>query len=639
MKDGFVKVAAGTPVIRVADTAYNASQVISLMREAERLGVKVLALPELCITGYTCGDLFSQRVLLDGAEEGLATILAQTRELDVVTAVGLPVRNKWDNKLYNCAVVIHSGKVLGVVPKTYIPSYGEFYEGRWFTSGKGVDAMAELCGQRGWMSPNALFQCETVPGLVVGVELCEDLWAPEPPSTALARAGATVILNLSASDEVIGKADYRRQLVLGQSARCCCTYVYADAGEGESTSDLVFAGHNMVAENGTILAETRFQTGLTVTEIDVDKLAGERRRMNTFTAPREDRGPGFGRSLFALKPSATLLTRPIPASPFVPADGGDRAERCEEILRIAALGLKKRLVHTGAKTCVLGLSGGLDSTLAALITVRALELLKRPHRDLLAVTMPCFGTTRRTRSNAEKLADSLGATFRTVDISAAVKQHFGDIGQDMANQDVTFENAQARERTQVLMDLANQSGGLVIGTGDLSELALGWCTYNGDQMSMYAVNASIPKTLVRHVVRYAADTAGDAGLQATLEDILATPVSPELLPARDGEISQKTEDIVGPYELHDFFLYYFLRWGFPPQKILRLAEAAFAGTYDAETVKKWLKTFLRRFFAQQFKRDPSPDGPKVGSVALSPRGDWRMPSDAVVKLWLDELEG
>ncbi len=640
MKDGFIKVAAGTPTIRVADCAYNAEQIFTLMRQADRQGVRVLCLPELCLTGYTCGDLFSQPTLLKGAEEGLATILEATRNLDMVTAVGLPVRNRWDNKLYNCAAMIQKGKILGLVPKTCIPNYGEFYEGRWFASGKGLDTMAELCGQRAWMSPNALFQCETMPNLVIGVEICEDLWAPEPPSTALARAGATLVLNLSASDEVVGKAGYRRSLVTGQSARCLCGYVYADAGEGESTTDLVFAGHNLIAENGTLLAERRFATGLTVSEIDVDKLCYERRRMNTFTAPKEDHGPGVGWSLFALEPSTAALTRPIAKNPFVPDDLQDRGERCEEILKIAALGLKKRLEHTHAKTAVIGLSGGLDSTLAILITAIAMKLLDRPASDILAVTMPCFGTTERTRSNAEILAERMGATLKVVDIGGAVKVHFKDIGQSMDDHDVTFENAQARERTQVLMDLANQTGGMVIGTGDLSELALGWCTYNGDHMSMYAVNASIPKTLVRHLVAYVAGDKAreDQELSHVLEDILDTPVSPELLPAVQGKISQKTEDLVGPYELHDFFLYYAIRWGFPPKKVYRLARHAFRGAYADEIILKWLKTFYRRFFSQQFKRSCMPDGPKVGSVTLSPRGDWRMPSDAVANLWLEELE-
>ncbi|MFR1050232.1 MAG: NAD(+) synthase [Lachnospirales bacterium] len=635
MRDGFIKAAAGTPKIRVADCRYNAEQIFTLMRQAAHQGVRVLCLPELCLTGYTCGDLFFQPTLLQGAEDGLATILEATRNLDMVAAVGLPVRCKWDHKLYNCAAVIHKGEILGLVPKTHLPNYGEFYEQRWFASGEDKDFMVSLCGQEVSLCGRGLFACEDLPNLVLGVEICEDLWAPAAPSSLLARAGATVILNLSASDEVVSKAEYRRQLVTGQSARLVCGYVYADAGEGESSTDMVFAGHDLIAENGTLLAQRRFSTGLTVSEIDVDKLVYERRRMNTFTAPEEE----VWRSYFNLEPATTALTRPISTTPFVPSDAGDRAERCDEILRIAALGLKQRLEHTGAKTAVVGLSGGLDSTLAILITGVAMKLLDRPAGDIIAVTMPCFGTTDRTRDNAVELASRLGATLKRVDIGEAVRQHFKDIGQSMENHDVTFENGQARERTQVLMDIANQTGGLVVGTGDLSELALGWATYNGDHMSMYGVNASIPKTLVRHLVRFVAGDKAeeDEALSAVLTDILDTPVSPELLPAIEGKIAQKTEDIVGPYELHDFFLYYAVRWGFSPRKVLRLTEYAFGRSYDRATLLKWLNNFYRRFFSQQFKRSCLPDGPKVGSVTLSPRGDWRMPSDAVAALWLDEL--
>ena len=646
MRDGFIKVAAGTPKIKVADCRYNAEQIFTLMREADRQGVRVLALPELCLTGYTCGDLFLQDTLLNGAEEGLATILEATKNLDMVTALGLPVRNRWDNKLYNCAAVIQNGSILGLVPKTYIPNYGEFYERRWFTSGKDLDVSVELCGQHTCICANTVFECENVPNLVVGVEICEDLWAAAPPSTALARSGATLILNLSASDEAAGKAGYRRDLVTGQSGRLTCGYVYADAGEGESSTDLVFAGHDLIAENGALLAERRFATGLTVSEIDVNKLAYERRRMNTFTPPESTpmehaHALGVGRSPFSLGLASTVLTRPVSPSPFVPQGEQDRAERCNEILKIAALGLKKRLEHTGAKTAVVGLSGGLDSTLAILITGVAMKLLGRPASDIIAVTMPCFGTTDRTRDNAVELATQLGCTLKRIDISESVKRHFRDIGQSMDDHDVTFENGQARERTQVLMDVANQNNGLVIGTGDLSELALGWATYNGDHMSMYGVNASIPKTLVRHLVSHICGDKAETEpeLSHVLADILDTPVSPELLPAIEGKISQKTEDLVGPYELHDFFLYYAIRWGFPPRKVLRLAEHAFGRAYDRSTILKWEKVFYRRFFAQQFKRSCLPDGPKVGSVTLSPRGDWRMPSDAAVRLWLDELEG
>ncbi len=645
MRDGFIKVAAGTPKIRVADCEYNAEQIIELMKEAAEQGVKVLALPELCVTGYTCGDLFLQDTLLRGAEDALGRILDETRDLDMLTALGLPVRNKWDHKLYNCAAVICKGELLGLVPKTYIPNYGEFYEGRWFTSGAELDTLVDLCGQHVSLYSNVVWECETMPNLVVGVEICEDLWAPQPPSIALARAGTTLILNLSASNELAGKSAYRRSLVAGQSGRLICGYVYADAGEGESTTDLVFAGHNIIAENGTVLVENRFAAGLTVSEIDIDKLIFERRKMNTFAPPRRDpmeeaHATGIGRSSFTLEVEDTALTRPIPKNPFVPEDGADRQERCEEIFTIAALGLKKRLEHTHASCAVVGLSGGLDSTLALLITARAFDLLGRPRSDILAVTMPCFGTTSRTKSNAQVLAERIGADFRTVDIGEAVRVHFRDIGQSMEDLSVTFENGQARERTQVLMDLANQRGGLVIGTGDLSELALGWATYNGDHMSMYGVNGSIPKTLVRHLTAYAADQAEDSDpeLAAVLRDILDTPVSPELLPPKEGEIAQRTEDLVGPYELHDFFLYYAVRWGFSPRKVFRLALYALGEDYDRETILKWLKNFYRRFFAQQFKRSCLPDGPKVGSLALSPRGDWRMPSDAVNALWMKELE-
>ena len=638
MRDGFIKVAAGTPKIRVADCRYNAEQIFTMMREADKQGVKVLCLPELCLTGYTCGDLFLQDTLLCGAEEGLQTILEATRNLDMVTVLGLPVRCKWDNKLYNCAAVIQSGEILGLVPKTYLPNYGEFYEERWFASGAGVETSVDLCGETVDMDAAGLFACETVPNLVLGVEICEDLWATEPPSARLARGGATVILNLSASNELVGKSGYRRNLVVGQSGRLVCGYVYADAGEGESTTDLVFTGHNMIAENGALLAERRFATGLTISEIDVDRLAYERRRMTTFNGQRQ---ADLWRASFSLPLEETRLTRAVSPAPFVPADAEDRAERCNEILKIAALGLKKRLEHTGARTAVVGLSGGLDSTLAILITAVAMKLLDRPASDIIAVTMPCFGTTDRTRDNAVELAERLGATLKRIDIGSAVKVHFKDIGQSMEDHSVTFENGQARERTQVLMDIANQNGGLVIGTGDLSELALGWATYNGDHMSMYGVNAGIPKTLVRHLVAFVSDDKGseDPRLSAVLDDILDTPVSPELLPAIEGKISQKTEDLVGPYELHDFFLYYAIRWGFPPRKVFRLAEHALGRTYDRATILKWLNSFYRRFFQQQFKRSCLPDGPKVGSVTLSPRGDWRMPSDAVAALWLEELEG
>ena len=635
MKDGFISVACGSPDLRLADCHYNAEQTFTIMRAAEKAGVKVLVLPELGLTGYTCGDLFFQDTLLRGAEEALATVLEATRNLEVVTAVGLPVRV--NNKLYNCAAVIQKGEILGLVPKTHLPNYGEFYEKRQFAPAPEEDDFIALCGQEAVpFGAGQIFPCENLPELTLGFEICEDLWAPEPPSVRMAKAGATVIGNLSASNEVIGKDAYRRQLVTAQSARLLCGYLYASSGEGESTSDTVFGAHQLIGEHGALLGEKRFEHGLLISEIDVQKLRCERRRTQVFSEIVERKNyKGF-----TLTVSDTKLTRYVAPMPFVPEGKEDRDERCREILLIASLGLKQRLRHTGAKTAVVGLSGGLDSTLAVLVTGLAMKMLDRPMTDIIAVTMPCFGTTDRTRNNAVILAERMGAVLKTVDISASVRSHFKDIGHDMDDHSVTFENAQARERTQVLMDIANRSGGLVIGTGDLSELALGWCTYNGDHMSMYAVNCSIPKTLVRYLVGYLArdNAEKDEALHDVLEDILATPVSPELLPAVQGQISQRTEDLVGPYELHDFFLYYMLRWGFSPGKIYRLALYALGRQYSREVILKWLKVFYRRFFSQQFKRSCVPDGPKVGTVALSPRGDWRMPSDANWTLWQAELE-
>ena len=636
MRDGFIKTAAGTPKIRVADCRYNAEQIFTLMREASRQGVRILVLPELCVTGCTCADLFRQDTLLKGAEEALSTILKATNSLDMVTVLGLPVRV--GSSLYDCAAVIHKGMILGLVPKSH-PTHQQL---RWFTPGlPRHNPQVILCGQEVSMGANLLFSCDTMPELTLGVELGEDLWAADPPSRALTEGGAPLILNPSAAAETVGAAEYRRNLVCSQSARLLCGYVSANAGEGESTTDLVFAGHNLIAERGDLLAQRRFACGLTISEIDVAKLTYERRCTAFSNAGACENGLyAYWRVPFTLTTGTTTLTRCVATSPFVPADAQSREERCDEILRITALGLKKRLEHTGAKTAVIGLSGGLDSTLAILITTLAMKLLNRSMEDVIAVTMPCFGTTDRTRDNAVELATQLGCTLKRIDIGEAVKQHFRDIGQSMDNHDVTFENAQARERTQVLMDIANQSGGMVIGTGDLSELALGWATYNGDHMSMYGVNAGIPKTLVRHLVSHICGDKAKTNpeLSNVLADILDTPVSPELLPAVNGTISQKTEDLVGPYELHDFFLYYAVRWGFAPRKVLRLAEHAFGRAYDRATILKWLKTFYRRFFAQQFKRSCLPDGPKVGSVSLSPRGDWSMPSDAVAALWLDELE-
>ena len=633
MRDGFITVACGTPKLRLADCDYNAEQTFTLMRKAEKAGAKVLVLPELGLTGYTCGDLFYQDALLRGAEQALATVLEATRNLEVVTAVGLPLRV--NNKLYNCAAIIQKGTVLGVVPKTHLPNYSEFYEKRQFAAAPEENGTVTLFGKSVPFGNKLVFRCSTMPDLALGFEICEDMWAPCSPAVDLAAAGATVVGNLSASNDIIGKDRYRRQLLTMQSAKMVCGYVYTSCGEGESSSDVVFGAHQMIAENGTLLAERRFDGGLLVSEVDVQKLCYERRRTQMF-----DQAPAVWEVPFALTVSPTKLTRYVAPQPFVPEGKEDRDARCREILLIASLGLKQRLEHTGAKTAVVGLSGGLDSTLAVLITGLAMKMLDRPMTDIVAVTMPCFGTTDRTRNNAVILAEQMGATLRTVDISNSVRSHFKDIGHDMEDHSVTFENGQARERTQVLMDIANQSGGIVIGTGDLSELALVWCTYNGDHMSMYAVNCSIPKTLVRHLVGYLArdNAKKDEALHDVLEDILDTPVSPELLPAVQGQISQKTEDLVGPYELHDFFLYYMLRWGFSPRKVYRLAVYALGGKYSREVILKWLKTFYRRFFSQQFKRNCVPDGPKVGSVALSPRGDWRMPSDAKMNLWQAELE-
>jgi NAD+ synthase (glutamine-hydrolysing) len=633
VRDGFVKVAAATPDIHVADPEYNSEKIIGLMQRSDAQHASVLVLPELCITGYTCGDLFLQRQLLAGAQAALGKILKASVGLDMLIAVGLPL--PVHGSLYNVAAMVWNGAILGVVPKTNIPNYSEFYEKRYFTSANHLRCdHVTLCGQTVPIGTDLLFTHNAMPGLTVAAELCEDLWVPAPPSIRHATAGATVIVNLSASDETVAKDEYRRQLVSGQSARLVCGYIYTDAGAGESTQDVVYTGHNIIAENGAVLAESTVDSGLILSEIDVHRIDMERRRMGTFAGDSS----GYRTVTWGGKPAMTDLTRKFSPTPFVPGDPNVRSQRCEKILSLQSMGLKKRLRHTNAKTVVVGVSGGLDSTLAMLVCARAMDMLGRPRTDIIAVTMPCFGTTKRTRSNAEILAEKLGATLRTVDITKAVNQHFQDIGHDPENLNVVYENSQARERTQVLMNIANEEGGLVIGTGDLSELALGWATYNGDHMSMYGVNGGVPKTLVRYLVAYEADICGDKDLREALLSILDTPVSPELLPAENGKISQKTEDLVGPYELHDFFLYYLIRWGFPPKKVLRLAEYAFDGAYDRETILKWLRTFIRRFFAQQFKRSCLPDGPKVGTLTLSPRGDWRMPSDAAADLWLKELE-
>ena len=634
MKDGFLKAAAFSPALRVADCTYNAQQVLAQLQAAAQRGVKLAVFPEFCLTGYTCGDLFLQRTLQQGALDALEWLLAQTRALDTVVLVGLPLLVH--GKLYNCAAVLCGGRLLGLVPKTYLPNYGEFYEKRQFTPGSTEVETVTVCGQEVPFGTSLLFRCRQMPSFVLGVEICEDLWSALPPSTFHALAGATVIANLSASDETVGKAEYRRALVSNQSARLLCGYLYASAGHGESTQDMVFAGHDLIAENGTVLSENApFDGGCAETEIDCQRMEAERARNTSF----EPAGEGYQTVEFDLEPAETVLTRWIDPAPFVPGDPKRRAERCELILKMQADGLAKRLDHAHAKTAVIGISGGLDSCLALLVAVRAMKQLGRPARDVLAVTMPCFGTTKRTRSNAEILCEALGVTFAEINITETVKSHFADIGQPADKYDVTFENCQARVRTLELMDYANKNGGFVIGTGDLSELALGWATYNGDHMSMYGVNAGVPKTLVRHIVQYVADTCGSDTLRGVLLDILDTPVSPELLPtAEDGTIAQQTEKLVGPYELHDFYLYYVLRFGFSPAKIYHLARTAFDGKYEPEVLLAWLKNFYRRFFAQQFKRSCLPDGPKVGSVTLSPRGDWRMPSDACNTLWMAELE-
>lgn len=635
MRHGFIKVAAATPDIRVADVDYNKGQIIKQMDEAAEAGAKIIVFPELCITGYTCSDLFLQDILLNSAKKALVEIAEHTKNLDALVFVGVPIAV--GGELYNVAAALNHGNILGFTTKSFLPNYGEFYEMRQFRPGPKKAEKILFGGKEIPFGPQLLFVENQMANLIVSAEICEDVWSPVPPSIEAAREGATVIVNCSASDETIGKASYREALISGQSARLISGYIYANAGEGESTTDLVFGGHNLIAENGTILAEAkRFSNGIIYTEFDVQKIANERRKNTTFTETQEHVLP---RIPFGLEQTETILTRTFPSRPFVPRDDQERAKRCEEILTIQAMGLKKRLAHTHAKSAVVGISGGLDSTLALLVTAKAFDALGLERSGITAVTMPCFGTTDRTYQNACKMSLKVGATLREVRIGDAVMQHFKDIGHDPQDHSVTYENSQARERTQVLMDIANQTGGLVIGTGDMSELALGWATYNGDHMSMYGVNASVPKTLVRHLVHYFADTCEDSSLKEVLYDVLDTPVSPELLPPDEsGTIAQKTEDLVGPYELHDFFLYNILRNNFAPAKIFYLAGIAFDGLYEQEVIMKWLKVFYRRFFAQQFKRSCIPDGVKVGSVTVSPRGDWRMPSDACAAIWLEELQ-
>lgn len=702
MKHGFLRVAAATPVIKVADCDYNSERIIELIEQAERLGNKLIVFPELCVTGYTCGDLFLQDTLLNGAMEKVKMIAGSTRGKEIVAIIGFPYAVR--GKLYNTAAVLQGGKVLGLVPKMNIPNYTEFYEGRYFTPGYMEPISIQFQGEEVYFGSKILFECKDIPDFILGVEICEDLWVPKSPSVEHCIAGATIIANPSASDELTGKDVYRRELVKSQSGKLVCGYLYCDAGEGESTTDVVFAGHNLIAEYGAILAESQvFENGIISSEIDLGKLKSERRRMLTYFTPdsqayqvvsyelnnrrnqlsnrrnEQNNISNVSNSQYTeLNSSSTEfngnsndfdrnskeennrtnqqnsdlsewnskgyelpeieLTRYIDPAPFVPSAKADRDKRCKDIINIQAMGLKTRLSHIGGKCVVLGISGGLDSTLALLVAYRAFELLSLDKSGIISVTMPCFGTTDRTYNNAVELSRRLGVTLLEIPIRAAVEQHFKDIGHDRNQHDLTYENSQARERTQVLMDVASKYNGFVVGTGDMSELALGWATYNGDHMSMYGVNASVPKTLVRYLVSYFADTTEDVKLQEVLEDILDTPVSPELLPPRDGEISQKTEDIVGPYELHDFYLYYILRFGFTPGKVYHLAKIAFVNRYSEEVILKWLKVFYTRFFTQQFKRSCLPDGPKVGSVSVSPRGDLRMPSDASASLWMKELE-
>ncbi|MGN0815017.1 MAG: NAD(+) synthase [Candidatus Coproplasma sp.] len=635
MKYGFIKTCAVTHDIKVADVKFNTERIIEALKIAENKGTQLIVFPELSVCGYTCGDLFNQRRLTEGVEEGLSAIVSATAGSKMLVFVGAPLT--LNGRQYNCTVAINNGKILGVVPKTFIPTYGEFYERRHFTPAEKSTGEITVAGQSVPFGTQLIFKAVNMPGFTVAAEICEDLWVPDSPSIHHAKAGANVIVNLSCSDETVGKADYRRDLVKMQSAKLICGYIYCDSGEGESTTDMTFAGHNLIYENGEKLAESKlFDNSAVYGEIDVDKLVNERRRMSNtfFTAGDSD---GYKFIDFETDNSGEELSRSFAKTPFVPYDNGKLRERTELILSIQTSGLKKRFAHTNAKTAVIGISGGLDSALALLVTARAFKELGKPASDIIAITMPGFGTTGKTYNNSLKLIQSLGATSRTIRIGDSVLQHFKDIGHDPEKTDVTYENAQARMRTLILMDTANQTGGLVIGTGDLSELALGWATYNGDHMSMYAVNCSVPKTLVKHLVGYEAHRLG-GDCEEVLTDILNTEISPELLPPdKSGNIAQKTEDLVGPYILHDFFLYYAIRWGFSPEKVRFLALKTFKDDFSEETIDKWLKNFYRRFFAQQFKRSCIPDGVKVGSVSLSPRGDWRMPSDASSVLWLSNL--
>ena len=621
MKHGFIKVAAATPSVRVSDCEYNTGKILLLIKRAAEKKVHLLVLPELCVTGYTCGDLFLQEELIENAEKSISVIAEHVPE-DMVVVFGAPVRHK--GKLHNCALVASAGKLLGITPKINIPNYKEFYEQRWFTPALKNEETVKIGKFTVVMNSKLIYTCRQMPSFRLACEVCEDLWVPNPPSVNHTINGATVIANLSASNEYADKSEYRYSLVTGQSARLACGYIYADAGEGESTTDLVYTGHDMICEAGVCLAHHSLKPDeLLVTEIDLQKLEYERRMRNTFVTTNDK---DYRFVDFDIRKTDTELTLNISPYPFLPHDSTLKSGYFEQILILQALGLKRRLEHVRAEKAIIGISGGLDSTLALIVTVKAFEMMKRPLSDILCITMPCFGTSDRTRSNAEKLADSLGCSFKTIDITDAVTAHFKDIDQDASKYDVTYENAQARERMQILMDLANKESGLVVGTGDLSELALGWTTFNGDHMSNYSVNCGVPKTLVHALVRYTGETTDDKALSDVLFSICDTPISPELIPGK-----QETESAIGPYILHDFFMYYFLRWGFSSEKILRLAVYVFKGVYSTDKIRETLNTFFRRFYSQQFKRNCIPDGPKVGLLSLSPRGDWRMPSDAVLK--------
>ena len=639
MRHGFISVASATPKIKLADCEYNAERIMEYIDLAGKQEIKLIVFPELSVTGYTCGDLFLQDTLIKSAMEQVRRIAEHTKGKELLVAVGFPFC--LNGKLYNTAALMQDGQILGLIPKINISRQLEYYEARYFTPGFSEPIKVDFLGEEVYFGSNILFQCKNMPQFIIAAEIGEDLWRPIPPSIGHCMAGATVIINLSAIDQIVGRDEYRRTLVKGHSAKLLCAYVYADAGEGESTTDLIFAGHNLIAENGAILKESdRFKNSIISTEIDLGRIISNRRKMYSDMEPSQDNHVLVTFALHeGLRDLPLLkLTREIKSSPFVPVDKSDREKRFREIINMQAMGLKTRLSHIGNYSAVIGVSGGLDSTLALLIISEAFKLLKADPKGIITVTMPSFGTTDRTYQNALILSKVLNTSLREIPISEAVSVHFKDIGHDPDKHDITYENCQARERTQVLMDIANMVNCIVVGTGNMSELALGWATYNGDHMSMYAVNASIPKTLVRHLVAYYADYTDNQQLREVLLDILDTPVSPELLPPKDGVISQKTEDIVGPYELHDFFLYYILRYGFEPDKIYRMALRAFEGNYDRETILKWMKVFYRRFFSQQFKRSCLPDGPKVGSVSVSPRGGLRMPSDASASLWLKELD-